>query len=539
MYDHYTAIYHLLLDRTRLHRSSYPLEKHADPRHQRRPSTVADNALYNMSKYLQQSQFPQPNIQHNQDSDNLGVHPTIHSHYAPCVTQSNIDYTMSGGHIPLTSTPSYTPSIDTTYSTSAESGLEVDMETSDFSTPPTLEIVGSKPPLARRHTLTGMTGIPSAEYMLRSVGGPSIDSGHSMELPSESQSIESNLDSECVDFNSAPGSSPFSNYTTKSHQFSNSFAHNQEGVHMTSSLGIRQHTNGEQSMQMDHYGRQRQTNRSPVNFREGRRASDGIVCQDVIAFRQKLKDDMKAGGMLELRQEHNQLLESHSGEIDTSNSSLPHTEPAIKPPLGKRMSLPTNSIDLPPHRLLEIKKSIQIDSQLAGSQEVHEITHPFGPLRPYEPMQIHPFSNPPSLQRQVHTRALRKQVYKQQSALHQQFQQMHIEQNNLITAPIPNFGRHPPLARQPSYKMAQQQTVMPQVLHNSDMVAPLPWEPTAENSNFLLQIANTCTLTTCTTSIMSSSTTMSMSATSTHQQHLSPHPYPPHNQEMYFNPPAQ
>ncbi|CAG5129271.1 unnamed protein product, partial [Candidula unifasciata] len=47
--------------------------------------------------------------------------------------------------------------------------------------------------------------------------------------------------------------------------------------------------------------------RSPVNFREGRRASDGLVAQGIIAFRQKLKESMRAQGMLELRQEHQQL----------------------------------------------------------------------------------------------------------------------------------------------------------------------------------------------------------------------------------------
>lgn len=51
--------------------------------------------------------------------------------------------------------------------------------------------------------------------------------------------------------------------------------------------------------------------RSPVNFREGRRASDGLVAQGIIAFKQKLKESMRAQGMLELRQEHQQLQVSH------------------------------------------------------------------------------------------------------------------------------------------------------------------------------------------------------------------------------------
>ncbi|XP_063598956.1 serine/threonine-protein kinase SIK2-like [Penaeus indicus] len=50
--------------------------------------------------------------------------------------------------------------------------------------------------------------------------------------------------------------------------------------------------------------------RSPVNFREGRRASDGLVTQGVIAFRQRLIDTEKARGLTELhsvQQEHQAL----------------------------------------------------------------------------------------------------------------------------------------------------------------------------------------------------------------------------------------
>ena len=56
-----------------------------------------------------------------------------------------------------------------------------------------------------------------------------------------------------------------------------------------------------------HAHHDRTQTRSPVNFREGRRASDGLVAQGIIAFKQKLKESMRAQGMLELRQEHQHL----------------------------------------------------------------------------------------------------------------------------------------------------------------------------------------------------------------------------------------
>ena len=439
-----------------------------DSRQHRRPSTVADNALSQATcSYLQQI---------HQNSLQMAKHSVDTSQHLPQVPTVNIQsdctslYPPMSNHIHSDCPPYITPPIDNTYNTSAESGLEmdiVDMEIceSDGRSMP-------KPPLARRHTLTAMTGIVSPESMLRTIGGPSIDSGNSMELPSQSPSIESNLD--------------YPDLGTSLDLYNNGISNaagfapgNHFGAVDNSSDNGLLHTSAYQQ-DPDPFSRQRHQTRSPVNFREGRRASDGLVCQDVIAFRQKLKDGMKAGGMLELRQEHSQLMESHSGEIDSSVAM----EPPVKIPLGKRMSLPTNSIDLPPHKLLEIKKSIQLDQNLADSQDLHEATHPFGALRPYDPMQLNP------LHRQ-HSRAanMRNNRLKQQSALYQQFQQMHIEQTSLGPSSITNIGRnakHPPVARQPSYKLAQQQTVMPPVLHGSDVVPALPWP--RERTNFALDV---------------------------------------------------
>ena len=46
-YDHYTAIYYLLLDRLRQHRSSFPSDTRIDAR-RRRPSTIAEQAMLHM-----------------------------------------------------------------------------------------------------------------------------------------------------------------------------------------------------------------------------------------------------------------------------------------------------------------------------------------------------------------------------------------------------------------------------------------------------------------------------------------------------------
>lgn len=162
--------------------------------------------------------------------------------------------------------------------------------------------------------------------------------------------------------------------------------------------------------------------RSPVNFREGRRASDGLVAQGIIAFRQRLRECMRAHGMAELRQEHQQLQSLFSAENSNNGTTVgganippisstqhhalvhPHPHPHRKlsaphhsirqwsldepgsaggmatsggtamgrrRPLMKRMSLPSESFDIQPHRLLALKQSMHLEQQLdrAVSQE--------------------------------------------------------------------------------------------------------------------------------------------------------------------------
>lgn len=454
MYDHYTAIYHLLLDRMRLHRSSYPLDKQVHgSRQQRRPSTIAESALNQLK--LNHSPSTHQQLVKQDETASSAAHSLGY--------KSEYSITSLAASLPAQSQPS----IDHTSSTSAESGLEVDMDTNE----PMAHYM-NKPPLTRRHTLTGMTGIPGPELMLRNIGGPSIDSGHGMEPHSESHSLESNLDS-----NDYYALNP-AKYNMALRDTANT---NMAAIHNAMQSRPVAADNG------------RQQTRSPINFREGRRASDGLVCQDMVVFKQKLRDSMKAGGMLELRQEHSQLLEDYSDDGSGNRDSIQptHPEPPAKPALGKRMSLPTNSIDLPPHRLLEIKKSIQLDHQLGRGQEAHDIMHPFGALVSYEPLHAPPmFNNHPCLQRQAHyNSSQRKQPYKQQSALHQQFQQMHLEQSSMNSLGS-RSAKHPPVARQPSYKLAQQQPVMPAtVFHGADVPA-LPWDSSAQNSNFLMQVGN-------------------------------------------------
>ena len=76
--------------------------------------------------------------------------------------------------------------------------------------------------------------------------------------------------------------------------------------------------------------------RSPVNFREGRRSSDGLVAQglQLVAFQQRLYDTEAAAGQVQLQQvrEEAKILQSKYSEVVASSS----------PPATKRISLPEN-----------------------------------------------------------------------------------------------------------------------------------------------------------------------------------------------------
>ena len=273
--------------------------------------------------------------------------------------------------------------------------------------------------------------------------------------------------------------------------------------------------------------------RSPVNFREGRRASDGLVAQGIIAFRQRLRECMRARGMVELRQEHHQLQtlfaschnnynvhnispppsegdENVSPPLSSSSSHPPQTASPPRPPLHphrklsaphhgvrqwsldeagggamlssgggavgrrrplmKRMSLPSESFDIQPHRLLALKQSLFLEQQLdrvgvspgAGSQEdVLPLAPPSHPHPPQAPPLPCSMATPPyeyaacskTLQQQLMSHRLqqKRQVFQKHSLPHQHAPHPHPPHSQ------PHNTHHLPLPQQLSCQLQQLQ----------------------------------------------------------------------------------
>lgn len=51
-YNHFAAIYYLLVERLKAHRCSFPVEQRLDAR-QRRPSTIAEQTVIKVTAHLQ------------------------------------------------------------------------------------------------------------------------------------------------------------------------------------------------------------------------------------------------------------------------------------------------------------------------------------------------------------------------------------------------------------------------------------------------------------------------------------------------------
>ncbi|KAK8754350.1 hypothetical protein OTU49_015770, partial [Cherax quadricarinatus] len=189
---------------------------------------------------------------------------------------------------------------------------------------------------------------------------------------------------------------------------------------------------------------------SPVNFREGRRASDGLVTQGVIAFRQRLLETEKARGLTELhsvQQEHQALTSLYqatavTGSEETTTRHQPlhyqqqhaqycrqwrHSyagsdEMSRAPLVRQRVSLP-DTLSFTTQKLLHAKDSIK-DTD-------YTVTKP--------------------LQQQLfqHRLQQKRQILQKQAAFPRQ------------SYPVGCELSRRQMVRQASYKLAQQQPVLP------------------------------------------------------------------------------
>ncbi|XP_069644094.1 serine/threonine-protein kinase SIK2 isoform X3 [Haliaeetus albicilla] len=237
-YNHFAAIYYLLVERLKSHRSSFPVEQRLDAR-QRRPSTIAEQTVAKVNGCLLD---PVPPVVIRKGCQSL---PT------------------------------------SMMETSIDEGIETEGESEDDPAQAFAALQAARCG-KRRHTL--------AEVTNQLVMMPGTGKVYSLDENSSLGSIDSEYD-----MGSIQRDIKFLEDTPSLKEI---VLTNQQAPRMTTPfIGLRPANPAMQALT----SQKREThNRSPVSFREGRRASDTSLTQGIVAFRQHLQNLARTKGILEL-----------------------------------------------------------------------------------------------------------------------------------------------------------------------------------------------------------------------------------------------
>ncbi|KAK3560919.1 hypothetical protein QTP86_023112 [Hemibagrus guttatus] len=286
-YNHFAAIYYLLVERLRAHRSSFPVEPRLDAR-QRRPSTIADQTMVKSSSGAPQVSLMPQNVRLlrslavPQAGTDSYAYPQSscapdHSLMEEEVGTPKVDGCMLDPLPPVAVRKSSTSSPSNMMETSIDEGIETEDPDAEEEAAHAFNAYQTTRFGQRRHTLSEVTnqpGVLSSAGKLFSLG--SMDSEYD---PGSMHSDLSLLEDASSINGAVLGNASISRVTPP---FISRVAPPNPAMHVLSSQTRETH------------------NRSPVSFREGRRASDTSLTQGIVAFRQHLQNLARAKGILEL-----------------------------------------------------------------------------------------------------------------------------------------------------------------------------------------------------------------------------------------------
>lgn len=512
-YDHYTAIYYLLVERLKLHRCSFPVEGRVDLRN-RRPSSVAEHAMMRTSVGVSP---PMVRAQ-------TGVRAPMQSPHQHQQFVNNAQH--STGFYPIQSTqqPNHQPII----SESAQVALQRKMK--EPMAPPHTQcifnesdIVPSVPSV--KGTLLDPLPIVSSRKV-RSMSPKhmvvtSIDEGVEADMPdSEQENEKGSFMEQYLGQRSTGGGDPYeispstqpclSDFGIEPQELSGSFDSNEEmeisqsfsqcqglsDVLSTPPCNSPDMNSMQESMPaappmvhasfLQHpVSLDRANSQSPVSFREGRRASDGLLLQSAmgttvhtpknIGHGQGLND---AATLLQQAQQTDML---HSCSVAASQAQQhqqhhqQHQQTQIQYVRTAQLTqMPKNvhdaglqvtwrhfpqqaqTIQRRQHRMQHMRQMTHKEptclphsGSLSTRSSLEDVSNEFA-------LQVAP--NARTLQQRLLQQKLmqKRQQFQKSSQLSQQFQRMQLERQ-------PSFeGRPPAPNRNDSYRQAQQHQILPQ-----------------------------------------------------------------------------
>uniref|UniRef100_A0A8C1TS65 non-specific serine/threonine protein kinase n=1 Tax=Cyprinus carpio TaxID=7962 RepID=A0A8C1TS65_CYPCA len=473
-YNHFAAIYYLLVERLKAHRCSFPVEPRLDAR-QRRPSTIAEQTVVKASSAAPQVSLLPQNIrllrspavpQAPADSFTFPQSScaTEHSLMEEEVGTPKVNGCMLDPLPPVAVRKSSASSPSNMMETSIDEGIETEeLDTEDDHTH-VFNAYQTARFGQRRHTLSEVTNQPG----IMTSGGKLFSVGHNPSLGSmDSEYDMGSMHSDLSLLEDAPSLNEVVLANTS----------------MTPPFISARPANP--AMQALSAQRRETHNRSPISFREGRRASDTSLTQGLVAFRQHLQNLARTKGILELNKVYEQM---GSGETPSlgllSPQAHPHDllDPALQEERGHQHDMALCSGGTHP-ALLSRRQSLEPQYL---SHRIQKAT-----LMANSPSSCQMFckETPRSLEQQLQEHRLQqKRLYLQkQSQMQAYFNQMHIVEDPY--SPCAAMGHQDSRARpQPQGSLApahqQSSQASPQFAHAQPLghlMEPnpesLPYEP--------------------------------------------------------------
>ncbi|XP_075765539.1 serine/threonine-protein kinase SIK2 isoform X2 [Pelodiscus sinensis] len=318
-YNHFAAIYYLLVERLKSHRSSFPVEQRLDAR-QRRPSTIAEQTVAKTQavvppvslrsqnvRLLRSPGLPPPSA-----AEAFSFPPASCQVESAFMEEERVDTPKVNGclldPVPPMVIRKGCQSLPTSMmETSIDEGIETEGESEDDPAQAFAALQATRCG-KRRHTLAEVTNqlvmIPGTGKVYSLDENPSLGS---IDSEYEMGSIQRDL-----------------NFLEDTPTLKEVVLANQPAPRMTPPfIGLRPANPAMQALTSQ---KREAHNRSPVSFREGRRASDTSLTQGIVAFRQHLQNLARTKGILELNKV--QLLYGQMGSEEEHNltSAAPHLQ---------------------------------------------------------------------------------------------------------------------------------------------------------------------------------------------------------------------
>ncbi|XP_073513237.1 serine/threonine-protein kinase SIK2 [Phyllobates terribilis] len=314
-YNHFAAIYYLLVERLKSHRSSFPVEARIDAR-QRRPSTVAEQTVSKTSTVVSPVNLLSQNVRMMRTPvlpETSALEPFSYSQIScqadntfleeEAVNTPTVNGCLMDPLPPVVMRKGCQSLPSNMMETSIDEGIETEDDSEDDPAMAFAAFQGRRCG-QRRHTLAEVTNQlvvlpsvpPDMEGKLFTIGGnPSLGS----------------VDSE-YDMGSVQSDLNFQDDVAVLKEVSMA---NQSVTRLTPPyIGLRPTNLAMPAMSSQ---KREAHNRSPVSFREGRRASDTSLTQGIVAFRQHLQNLARTKGILELNKI--QMLYEQMGPTEDPN----------------------------------------------------------------------------------------------------------------------------------------------------------------------------------------------------------------------------